>query len=86
MDDREERLTALRDRLAALLVNPDTPAAAVAGISREYRATLAELGGVAPEVDDVVARFRQQRSPRKSGAPRKTPASGERRKPRAGGS
>lgn len=69
-DSRRERLEQLRDLLRAQLES--APPSAVAGIAREYRATLAELaamgaGADAPreegsKVDELAARREARRS------------------------
>jgi hypothetical protein len=56
--------------LAAAIVAPTTPPTAVAGLSREYRATLAEVEAAAPRkpdgIDDI-ARRRAAREARMGG-------------------
>ncbi len=55
------RLTALRDRLEAVLADPATPVRDLAAVSREYRQTLVQLGVIAPSdevspADEIAAR------------------------------
>lgn len=63
--DENTRLTALRDRLEAVVRDPATSPRDLAAVSREYRQTLARLAEMAPATAgsplDEIARRRTQR-------------------------
>jgi predicted component of type VI protein secretion system len=63
-DDRA-RLESVRDRLEAVLNDPDTAARDLAAVSREFRQTLFALGQLAPpegdtHLDEIAARRRRR--------------------------
>lgn len=59
------RLEALRDRLEAVIADPETSPRDLASVGREYRQTLAALAAVAPasgtsKLDEIAARRRKR--------------------------
>ncbi|UUO03854.1 hypothetical protein M4D79_14130 [Mycolicibacterium novocastrense] len=59
------RLEALRDRLEAVLNDPETGPRDLAAVSREYRMTVAALAALAPpagssKLDEIAARRRKR--------------------------
>lgn len=59
------RLEELRDRLAAVLADPETTPRDLASVSREYRQTLTALAAVTPasgtsKLDEIAARRRSR--------------------------
>jgi hypothetical protein len=79
--DRKASLEALRDTLAGSIEVAESKE--VAALARQLQSVLAELDALAApvEADDVVTQFRGHKpTPRKSGAARTAPASGDRRK------
>lgn len=61
MTDEKARLEGLRDRLQAVVDNPETSPRDLAAVSREYRMTLAKLDDLAPAaagspLDEIAAR------------------------------
>lgn len=59
------RLEALRDRLAAVIADPETAPRDLASLGREYRQTIAVLAATAPaartsKLDEIAARRRKR--------------------------
>ncbi|OBF52622.1 hypothetical protein A5778_15565 [Mycolicibacterium monacense] len=58
-------MEALRDRLEAVVNDPETSVRDLAAVSREYRMTVAALAGLAPaagssKLDEIAARRRKR--------------------------
>lgn len=68
--ERLAKLTALRDVQEGLLLSDGLPAREVAALSREYRATLAEIEELAPpaKAGDPVDEIAARRAARRPGA------------------
>ena len=64
-DDTRARLEGARDRLKAVLDNPETSPRDVAAVAREYRIVVERLGALAPPsgrsaLDEIAARRRKR--------------------------
>lgn len=64
-DADRARLEALRDRLEAVVSDPETAPRDLAAVSREYRQTVAALSAMAPaagtsKLDEIAARRRKR--------------------------
>ena len=62
---QREHLEAIRDRLAGVLADPETPARDLASVARELRQTAAALAALAPpsapsKLDEIAARRRKR--------------------------
>ena len=67
MSSDRDRLTTLRDRLEAVVTDPETPVRELAAVSREYRMTLDALARLAPpskgsKLDEIAARRKARSS------------------------